>query len=102
MHKESKSPGDDAYATPLLKGLDVEVGSNATVLLSEDEVSVNTGSPRPSPTQLAHFWLRILPTGSGVYSNPYHELHHLGGLCHSIKDAILAVIDQEAMKDEIK
>jgi hypothetical protein len=37
------------HVTPLLKRLDGEVDSNAMVMLSKDELSMNTGSPRPSP-----------------------------------------------------
>ena len=42
----------EAMHATILKGegLDIEMDSDATVPLSEDELSMNTGSPRPSPT----------------------------------------------------
>jgi hypothetical protein len=67
--------------------LDGEVDSDAIFPLSEDELSVNTGSPRPSPT--------VGPL-LAEHSPHWEDLHH------SIRDDIIGVVDQEGMKDEIK
>jgi hypothetical protein len=79
-----------------------EVDSNETVDLPEDELSVNTGSPRPSPTirtllaETSPRWI-----GGSIQSLVMNSIDWRG-LRESIRDEIIRVIDKESMKEEIR
>jgi hypothetical protein len=79
-----------------------EVGTNARVGISHDDLSVNTGSPRPSPTiksLLAESSPRWI---SGSIQSLIMNSIDWRGLRNSIKDDIVGVIDHKSMRAEIK
>jgi hypothetical protein len=79
-----------------------EVESNETFALPEDELSVNTGSPRPSPTirtllaETSPRWV-----GGSIQSLVMNSIDWRG-LKESVRDEIIRVIDQESMKEGIR
>ena len=79
-----------------------EEGSDVMAAGGDDDLSVNTGSPRPSPT-VRSLLAKTSPRWiSGSIQMLIMNSIDWGDLKQLIKDDIVAIIDQESMRKEIK
>ena len=79
-----------------------EEGSDTMAVPGDDDLSMNTGSPRPSPT-VRSLLAKTSPRWiSGSIQTLIMNSIDWGDLKQVIKDDIVAIIDQESMRKEIK